>query len=174
MWRVKEEGKKEGKKKENKTHDSSHLRRQAPNARLMDIETFPIVAHAIDIDHRHLHARRAPISVHGRMRKPPLNGPVDGRPAHRPPDRLVDQHSPRDRDRLGRFAQDEMSGKERFELERKRMIDEGGRRVRIGGCGAREERGGQEGWEGEMHRLEKMGGVGLERKGKTLDVKNGE
>ena len=100
------------------------------------------------------------------MREPPPDGPVDGRPAHRPRDRLVDQHSPRDRDRLARCAQDKMSGKERFELERKRMIDEGGRRVWIGGCGAREENGGQEDWEGEMHGSGKKswGGVGLKNK----------
>lgn len=127
------------KKEKKNTDDSGHLRRQATNAGLMNIKTFPVIAHAIDIDDRHLPARCATVSVHGRMCEPPLHGPVDGRPAHRSPcDRLVDQNSSWDRDLLGRSAQDEIGGKEGLKLEGKRMgmgIDEArhpGRMVRIG------------------------------------------
>lgn len=102
-----------------KTDDSSHLRRHRPDAGLVDIKAFSILAHAVHIDNGDL--QRA-IVVHGRMREAALDGSVDGRPAHGPSrDRFVDQNPARDRDGLVRFAQNEIGGEDGLELERKRV-----------------------------------------------------
>lgn len=101
----------------------------------MQIEALALLAHAIGINHGRLHR-----TVHGWVREPALDCPVDAAPAHRPAhDRLRHQHAAGDGDGCGGGPEEERCAEEGLELEG-------------GGGGEEGDEGDEEGKEGgEVH-----------------------
>lgn len=136
------------------TDNSGHLRCHGPDASLMDIKAFSVIAHAVDIDDGDL---KGAVVVHWWMRETPQDGTVDGRPADGAArNRFIDQNSTRDRNGLVWFVQDEIDCEDVLEMEGKRMChgDWSPRWIWTGGDVSREERGGEKAEKrrpGEIH-----------------------